>query len=113
MQAKLSMAQSERERPRNEAVSAHVSFWSRQSPGQTFEHWRYEAGWDLGFSDAFSFFSMRTNGRLTGAGGDKIGLLDLWVVKRIKDAGQRGGFVWEFEQGMRRGVADFYALVSI
>jgi hypothetical protein len=46
-------------------------------------------------------------------GGDKIGMLELWVLKRIRESGQGGKFVWEYEQGLRQGVRDFYQLAGI
>jgi hypothetical protein len=39
--------------------------------------------------------------------------LELWVLKRIRECGFRGKYVWEFEQGLRRGVQDFNAVVGI
>ena len=77
------------------------------------EHWRYGAGWDVGFSDALSFFQARVTGVLTGIGADKIGMLDIWVKKRITESGQGGQYLWEFEQGLRQGVLDFYRLARI
>jgi hypothetical protein len=46
-------------------------------------------------------------------GGDKIGMEELWVLKRIRESGQGGPFVWECEQGLRRGIKDFYQLAGI
>lgn len=50
-------------------------------------------------------------------GADKIGALDLWVLKRMKDekCADRStcGFGWEWEQGFRKGVGDFYAAVGV
>ena len=45
--------------------------------------------------------------------GDKIGMLELWILKRIRESGQGGKFVWEYEQGLRQGVKDFYQLAGI
>lgn len=111
--SRMSNAQAQQQRLRDAAVSAHRSYWDRTSPGQYFEHWRYEAGWNLGFSDMLSFFGMRVNGQLYGRGGDKVGLLDLWVRKRMMDSDQRNNFAWEFEQGFRRAVSDFYNTVGV
>ena len=93
-------------------MGSHCNYWDTNHPGQ-YEHWRFEAGWKTGFEDAKVFFGMRANGGLHGSGGDKIGMLDLWVRKRIIESGQAGKFLWEFEQGMRQGVKDFYALAGI
>jgi hypothetical protein len=50
-------------------------------------------------------------------GGDKIGALDLWVLKRMReekcadrDTCKLG---WEWEHGFRRGLQDFYAAVGV
>jgi hypothetical protein len=60
-----------------------------------------------------TFFGARANGRLPGTGGDKIGMLDIWTKKRIVESGQAGKLLWEFEQGFRQGVRDFYELAGI
>lgn len=54
---------------------------------------------------------MRANGGLQG--GDKIGMLDIWTKKRIIESGQAGKYLWEFEQGFRQGVRDFYELAGV
>jgi hypothetical protein len=50
-------------------------------------------------------------------GGDKIGLMDLWVLKRMKEVrcadNHKCPFGWEFEQGFRQGVAAFYSAAEI
>ena len=50
-------------------------------------------------------------------GGDKIGALNLWVLKRMREEEcadrDNCGFGWEWEQGFRKGVFDFYATVGI
>jgi hypothetical protein len=38
--------------------------------------------------------------------------MQVWVLKRIRESGFRGKFVWEFEQGLRRGIQDFYGIVG-
>ena len=94
---------------------AHITYWSQTSPGKHFEHWRFEQGWDLGFSDAVAFFSMRANGGIRGSveGADKIGGLEIWIRKRLRESGMRGGFVWEWEQGFRQGLAAFYTFAGV
>ncbi|KAF2199115.1 glycoside hydrolase [Delitschia confertaspora ATCC 74209] len=92
------------------AVSNHISYWDSTSPGQPFEHAKYEAGWTVGFQDALSFFS-GCGGNVNG--GSKIGCLESWVLKRIKESGFRGPFVWEFEQGLRKGIVDFSEAIGM
>ncbi|KAI9679847.1 MAG: Glucan 1,3-beta-glucosidase 3 [Caeruleum heppii] len=111
--ARIGQAEGRRNELHDSAVSQHEKYWSMTSPGQNFEHWRFDQGWNVGFSDAQVFFASRVRGGLVGEGGDKIGMLDVWVRKRIAESGQGGGFVWEFEQGVRKGVADFYGVVGI
>ncbi|KAF1984012.1 glycoside hydrolase family 5 protein [Aulographum hederae CBS 113979] len=112
---KLSSANSQQDATRTSSVNSHVNYWNSQSPGQPFEHWRFEAGWKMGWADAAVFFGMRAGGNLKGPGGDKIGCLDLWVRKRMIEVGQpaQGPFAWEFEQGFRRGVQDFYGRAGV
>jgi aryl-phospho-beta-D-glucosidase BglC (GH1 family) len=98
------------------ARRSHNDYWTRTCPGKRFEHHLYGEGWDVGFSDALTFFIMRANGALgvqAAAGGDKIGCLEIWVKKRLLECGQRGEFVWEWEQGFRSGVEAFYKSVGI
>lgn len=91
---------------------AHCNYWDTNHPGQ-YEHERFEKGWTVGFQDAMAFFGMKAHGHLPGSGGDKIGMLDLWVKKRIVESGQAGKCLWEFEQGLRQGVRDFNEMVGI
>ncbi|XP_014554273.1 glycoside hydrolase family 5 protein [Bipolaris victoriae FI3] len=82
------------------AFQQHVAYWTGVDPNGTYEHEKYEHGWQVGFQDALAFFE----GRDTR--GDKIGMLELWILKRIRESGYRGGFTWLFEQGLRKGVQD-------
>lgn len=92
-------------------VHSHVSWWDSNHPG-TYEHWRFEQGWDVGYGDALAFFQMRD--QHGHPGGDKIGMLDLWVLKRLRESGQAGQkFAWEFEQGLRQGVKSLYEAVGV
>jgi hypothetical protein len=84
-----------------------VSYWNAADPGGNYEHEKYEQGWRVGFQDAFTFLQ----GRATQ--GDKIGMLEMWVMKRLRESGYRGGFTWMFEQGLRRGVQDFYSAAGL
>ncbi|KAF2101686.1 glycoside hydrolase [Rhizodiscina lignyota] len=113
--SRVSTAQSQQDNSRVVAVQQHTDYWNQTAPGQNFGHWRFEAGWKLGFSDAISFFSARSNSLLGPllAGGDKIGCLEVWIHKRLGETGQVGDFLWEWEQGFRRGVSDFYGLAGV
>jgi hypothetical protein len=46
-------------------------------------------------------------------GADKIGCLEGWVRKRLEECGERGEFLWEWEQGFRAGVAAFEKCVGL
>ncbi|KAE8452370.1 hypothetical protein EG329_001070 [Mollisiaceae sp. DMI_Dod_QoI] len=113
IQSRIQSAQSRRQGLLSQARSSHEDYWSRTSPGKTFQHDLYSEGWDVGFSDANSFFGMRVQGNSGVVGGDKIGMLEVWIKKRLLESGQRGGFVWEWEQGFRAGIAAFYSIVGI
>ncbi|KAF2717490.1 glycoside hydrolase family 5 protein [Polychaeton citri CBS 116435] len=110
IQNRVSNAQSQQHDRKQGSVGAHCHYWDTNHPGQ-YEHWRYEQGWDVGFNDAMAFFQSRAQRGLDGA--DKIGMLDIWVLKRLRDSGQGGGYVWEFEQGFRQGVKDFYQCTGV
>jgi len=112
VQARINNARGQQQDRQKNAVGAHCSFWDTKFPGQ-YEHYRFEAGWKIGYEDAVAFFGMRASGGLNGSGGDKIGMLDIWVRKRIIESGQAGKFVWEFEQGYRQGAKDFYQAAGI
>jgi hypothetical protein len=93
------------------AVKQHVAYWDFMQADAPAEHWRFEIGWKVGYKDAYCFFA----GMLDRAvqQGNKIGNLELWVLKRIRESGMRGKFVWEFEMGLRRGIMDFNAVVGM
>lgn len=101
----------------DEAYNSHVQYWDQTSPGQGFEHERYSDGWKLGWCDAEAFFRARADGKIPGDhGGDKIGLMDLWVQKRMVDSGQakeQTKFGWEWEQGFRKGVLDLETVIAV
>jgi aryl-phospho-beta-D-glucosidase BglC (GH1 family) len=116
VQRRAGGAQQQRGDLAKQARESHEEYWSRTCTGQHFEHDRYSQGWDVGFSDALFFFVMRADGGLgekAGAGGDRIGVLDIWVKKRLLESGQGGTFVWEWEQGFRAGVKSFNATAGI
>lgn len=104
-------AQGRREEIARGARQSHEDYWNHMSPGKKFEHALYSEGWGMGFADANKFFIMRADGalgqRVANCGGDKIGCLEIWVKKRLLESGQRGQFVWEWEQGFRAGVKAF------
>ncbi|KAF2741724.1 glycoside hydrolase family 5 protein [Sporormia fimetaria CBS 119925] len=94
----------------NTAISQHTSYWDNAAAEMRGEHWRYGMGYALGYSDALEFFK----GRHT-SGGNRIGNLELWVLKRVKASGiLRSGstYAWIFEHGLRRGIADFNGVAA-
>jgi hypothetical protein len=113
IQSKIESAQSKRQELGTQERNSHEEYWSRTSPGKSFEHGLYSQGWDTGFSDAQSFFGMRTKGCVAAEGGDKIGMLEVWTKKRLWESGQRGEFMWEWEQGFRAGISAFYHVAGI
>lgn len=111
---KIAHARAQQDEKRKAAVDAHTDYWKGAAPGQEMEHWRFEAGWEVGFADAMSFFgSRRKDSGGAMMGGDKIGCLDAWVRKRIMDSEMVGGLIWEFEAGLRAGIHAFYGLAGI
>jgi hypothetical protein len=100
-------AKHEKDGRMHEAVQQHVSYWSGVDPNGRYEHEKYKYGWLVGYQDALTFFEG------TGTKGDKIGMFELWILKRIRESGYRGGFTWLFEQGLRKGAADCYSIVGI
>jgi aryl-phospho-beta-D-glucosidase BglC (GH1 family) len=117
VRSRTQAAQGRRGELATSAQQSHEEYWNGTVPGKKFEHHLYSEGWETGFSDAQKFFTMRTDGALgekvSGEGGDKIGCMDIWVKKRLLESGQRGEFVWEWEQGFRAGVGAFYQCVGI
>jgi hypothetical protein len=120
------------------AMQQHEAYWDATS-GKTvyFEHWRYGDGWHWGWCDARFFFAGRVDGVVPVArdaashsgsderdgdvvvGADKIGFLDLWILKRMRQGGiankdiESCQYGWEWEHGFRRGVRDFETFVGI
>jgi hypothetical protein len=66
VRSRVNTAQAQRGQRKDAAVNNHTNYWNQTAPGETFEHWRFGAGWDVGFSDALAFFSIRANGGLQG-----------------------------------------------
>lgn len=110
LQQRISQAQSQRDHLRGSSWGSHCQYWDSSHPGE-YEHDRFVQGWDVGFSDAMVFFGMRSQHDFSGA--DKIGMLDMWVLKRLRESGQAGKFVWEYEQGLRQGIRDFYQAAGV
>jgi aryl-phospho-beta-D-glucosidase BglC (GH1 family) len=113
---KTNTADSQRANLKNTAYTQHQQYWDHTAPGVTFEHYRFEQGWDVAFSDAETFLNARRTSLVPpdGNGADVIGMLDLWVLKRMREAGQAGQlFGWEWEQGFRRGISDFHGAVGL
>lgn len=107
---RIDIAQAQRDGRRGRDWGSHCSWWDGNHPGN-YEHKRFEIGWTLGWDDAVAFFGMRnTSGR---RGGDKIGMLDLWILKRLRESCQDGDFVWEWEHGFRQGVKAFYEAAGV
>ena len=107
---RIDIAQAQRDGRRGNDWGSHCSWWDGNHPGE-YEHWRFEKGWTLGWDDAIAFFGMRnTSGYI---GGDKIGMLDLWILKRLRESDQTSSFVWEWEHGFRQGVKAFYEAAGI
>ncbi|KKY28201.1 putative glucanbeta-glucosidase [Diplodia seriata] len=121
---RLEVAQAQRDERFGQTFAQHCGYWDNNSPGTQFEHWRYEQGWKQGFDDAAAFFGMRVNGGYGdvgalgeggaggGVGGDKIGSLEVWVRRRLIESGMGGPCVWEYEQGLRKGVGEFCELAG-
>lgn len=91
----------------DKGVREHTLYWNEVAPDRTFEHWRYKMGWQIGWHDAGTFALLKLSHYLPG-GADHIGMVDLWVRKRLIDAKmQDSPFEWEFEHGLRAGILAF------
>lgn len=110
--AKLKAADDQRSKLMMEAMQAHSTHWDNQSPGTRFEHWRYADGWHLGWVDARDFYRARSEGMVGDceSGADTIGMVELWVIKRMKEECEFG---WEWEVGFRKGLSDFEKSVGM
>ena len=111
VRGRVEKARAGREESKRRDVRAHVAYWTQNAPKAKFEHWRFEQGWDVGFGDACSFLEARSSGVILGAksGGDTIGALELWILKRLRECGAErwAEFAWEWEHGFRQGLAAF------
>lgn len=70
------------------AVAKYVQECDKKNPGFVYDHKIWCQGWEVGYSDAFQFFQMRSTGKLGAevqdTGGDRIGCLEIWIKKRCK-----------------------------
>jgi len=107
--AKVASATAVKEERKNANCAAHVSYWNRVAPGGDSSHVQYGRGWEVGWGDARAFFAMRAEGGMPGTteGADRIGALECWILKRLREGGVAGGEVWEWEHGFRSGVGAF------
>ena len=98
-------ARVERDGCRAEAVAGFREQHVREARERIWAPGRFEAGFDAGWTDALAFFGGRGSlGFPAADGADRIGSLDAWVLKRLRDVGKATG-TWEWERGFRRGVA--------
>ena len=112
----------ERAVARADALGRFREYCTRECPGRRWAPARYDAGFDQGWTDALAFWTARiafglhpapTEREAVEAGGpfgpvvgtDKIGCLDAWVLKRLRDVGPEGG-TWEWERGFRDAAED-------
>ncbi|GAM90276.1 hypothetical protein ANO11243_083180 [Dothideomycetidae sp. 11243] len=110
VKARIARAHEQAPGKRSETYAAHCGYWDQR--GGQYDHSLFAAGWDAGFADALRLFGMRSETGLVG--GDRIGSVDMWVLKRLRDAKVAGNrSAWEFEHGLRQGVRDFYGLVGV
>ncbi len=71
---RIAQAQSQKAQYWRKTVPMGQNYWDNMYPG-TYEHWRVEQDWDMGFNDAMVFFGIISQrGRI---GQDKVGTLDL------------------------------------
>ena len=116
---KLKFAENKRSKLMMEAIQAHSTYWTNQAPQSRFEHWRYADGWHLGWVDAMDFYRARSEGMLGNCetGADAIGMVDLWVLKRMKEelvsVKEECEFGWEWELGFRTGLHAFEKSVGL
>lgn len=111
IQSRNTGAQNQRDLRRGQTWGSHCKYWDTNFPGH-YEHQRFADGWDVGFGDATAFFGMRS--ARGWSGGDRVGMLDLWCLKRLRESKMGGEeFAWEWETGLRQGVRDFYELAGV
>lgn len=106
----LQQAETQRAECRADVIS-HIASYLKP-----FEYQLYLLGWDIGFADALAFFGAVSQGIIpgNGDGGDKLGARELWVRKRMTEPsllGKELGVPWE--DGLRRGLDDFYRKIVV
>ncbi|KAF8585879.1 glycoside hydrolase family 5 protein [Ramaria rubella] len=87
------------------ALEQHTRYWSAHKGA--YEHWRFEAGFEKGWEDAFMFFLFSPNTVLETAVSE-LGFMGQWVIRRTAEhVSAFGGSssIWEFEHGFNQGVA--------
>ncbi|KIY00177.1 uncharacterized protein Z520_03862 [Fonsecaea multimorphosa CBS 102226] len=137
MKSRLARADENKSSLSSNATRTHTEYWKTTAPGAKFEHRLYTQGWELGWADARDFFAARLHGYIPWGDGttmapdhesppppppplldenqvitaDTIGALDLWILKRMREARvshpKSCPMGWEFEHGFRKGVSDF------
>lgn len=116
---KLNIANHARTKMMMQAMQAQSTYWDNTAPGARFEHWRYADGWHLGWGDARDFYRARSEGQLGSCeqGADAIGMVELWILHRMKEehfsVKEKCEFGWEWEVGFRKGLLDFETSVGL
>lgn len=116
---KLKAAEHQRSKLMMQAMQTHSTYWDNHAPGSRFEHWRYADGWHLGWVDGRDFYSARSEGMMgnCSTGADAIGMVDLWVLKRMQEervsVKEECEFGWEWEIGFRAGLIAFERSVGL
>lgn len=110
VRAKTNQAKAERSQFQEKALSQVSESWG-SNKRQSFVH-----GWNLGYDDALRFFGAGVQGILAPRkGADKIYDTELWVQQRKRDIDpeqlEENSEAWE--DGLRRGINDFYDFIRI
>jgi len=118
VQERADLAESQKAEIAEQAVLCHTDHWNRTAPGKKFEHRWYGEAWQVGWEDAKAFWFCRMNGMMgemarEAGGAERIGCLEIWVEKRLRESGKVGEFCWQWEHGFRAGVRAFEGLVGI
>ncbi|KAI2927050.1 CAZyme family GH5 [Aspergillus niger] len=107
---KINKAKAERSGFQEKVLSQVSESWG-SNERQSFVH-----GWNLGYDDALRFFGAAVQGILAPRkGADKIYDIELWVQQRKRDIDpeQLGENSAAWEDGLRRGIQDFYNIIGI
>lgn len=79
------------------ALDQHTQYWSAHKG--TYEHWRFEAGFKLGWDDAFMFFHFSPSYTNVKAPVSELGFVGQWLTRRVSEHCSDHGTsknVWEF-----------------